>query len=97
MAKASKRALTARAWQMVGAGGDVAMGLPLVTIEGRHRLRLENHKGLREYSSSKVVVTTQDGSVAVSGHGLNLVSISHDTLIVEGVLTSVSLEQQEAH
>ncbi|OPZ63328.1 MAG: YabP family protein [Firmicutes bacterium ADurb.Bin506] len=94
--EASGRSIAARAWRAVGARGDVILGLPLITLEGSERLALENHQGVSEYTPSSLVVLTASGPVRVCGRGLRLVSLSKQSLVIQGTLTSVTLGVVEA-
>ncbi len=68
----------------------------MITLEGAERLALENHQGVSEYTPSRLVVLTESGPVRVCGHGLRLVSLSRQSLVIQGTLTSLSLGAEEA-
>lgn len=90
------RRIEARVWRALGARGDVVLGLPLITLEGSERLALENHQGVAEYTPTKLVALTVSGPVRVCGTGLKMVSLSKQSLVVQGALTSVTFGAGEA-
>jgi len=71
---------------------DVMLDLPKLTMIGRQKLLLENHRGIIEYGLTKVRVKTTAGLLTILGEELVLKNLKPDEMLVEGKISSLTLE-----
>ncbi len=71
---------------------EVVAGVPLVTVTGKERVLVENHRGLLGYSDTEVCAACKGGAVRVRGEGLLLRAMDHEMLLVTGTILSVEME-----
>lgn len=86
---AGKRNLRQRVASVFELPGDVLMDVARVTLVGDVELMIENHRGLVEYTQTKVVLNVPKGQLAVSGDELEIATITPDQVIVLGRVRGV--------
>jgi len=69
-----------------------ALGAVKVTVTGGKSLLAENHAGILEYGSERIVLSCGRGRLVISGSALALVGISPGELAVRGSITAVEWE-----
>lgn len=69
-------------------------GQPIVEILGQNRVLIENHRGVKGYSRQCIVIHVRFGEVHVSGDCLQLVRMSKERLIIQGMIYQVSLKRR---
>lgn len=69
--------------------GEVAVGVPRVTVTGCSRAHIENHRGLLEYEEDKVLVNAGKMMIKISGEKLLIAAMSDLELVVTGTITGV--------
>ena len=67
---------------------------PLIEIIGNRRVLIENHSGIKEYSSERITVKKQGGSISVTGESLQLAAITNERIIITGNISSVELSKE---
>ncbi|MCR4397859.1 MAG: sporulation protein YqfC [Firmicutes bacterium] len=72
--------------------GDLVFDLPRITLIGNMELTVENHRGLMEYSTHRVVIGFGGGQMTVEGCDLVIRRIVKDEVTVTGRISSVGLE-----
>ncbi|MBO2520635.1 MAG: sporulation protein YqfC [Clostridia bacterium] len=75
---------------------DVMLDAPRVTVIGALQAYVENHKGILEYTPSRVRVRTRDGLVTVTGSRLKIGRLFREELVIDGRVDRVELEPAEA-
>lgn len=73
---------------------DVVLDVPRVTLIGGVQVQIGNHKGVLEYSPSRIRIRTRDGLLAVEGQGLRIGSIFRDEVVVEGRIERIDLSPE---
>lgn len=68
---------------------DIVLDLPRITLVGSQQLVLENHRGIIEYSPTRVRLALAQGELAVTGADLALVSLSEEEVIVTGNIRAI--------
>lgn len=81
---ANKRDLREKVASLFELPGDVLTDCSRLTLIGARELVVENHRGLYEYETDKVVLSVPEGRLTVAGQGLSIRSISPDQLTIEG-------------
>ncbi len=79
----------ADAW---GVPKDVIMNIPRMTISGDKEIYIENHKGILEYTSTEIRVSTAMGVVHVQGEKLVIERIRPEDLVIAGTFSKVEYE-----
>jgi sporulation protein YqfC len=67
-------------------------GVVKVTLVGRRRLLVENHRGILEYAADHIAVSGGKIRVNIIGSGLELCAMDRDALLVTGMIASLELE-----
>ena len=70
---------------------DAAAGLPRITITGKHRVCVENHRGLLHYSTEYVEVSGGRVRVCLMGCDLYLRVMRKDAMVITGEIHRVEL------
>ncbi len=70
---------------------DAAAGLPRITLTGRKRVCVENHRGLLGYSPQRVELGGGRIRVVISGTDLYLRVMDRHAVVVTGEIVSVEL------
>jgi|GEM_PF-91663 len=77
-----------------------AADLPLITLTGRRRALIENHKGLEALEPDGVLIRCRGGLIRVRGSGLKLAAMTDTELLLTGEIAGVDLEtpgKEDAH
>jgi len=72
---------------------DVMLDLPKISIIGDIQLYIENHRGIIEYSSSLVRISTTLGQLVIIGEGLVLRNIDVEEIYVDGTIKEISFSR----
>lgn len=75
-----------------GVPKDIIMNLPRLTISGGSEIYIEGHKGIIEYTVSRIRVSTAMGIISVSGKKLNISVIRPEDILINGVFTKIEYE-----
>ncbi|KJS22935.1 MAG: sporulation protein [Clostridiaceae bacterium BRH_c20a] len=68
---------------------DVMLDLPKLTIIGDIQIYIENHRGIIEYTSALVRLSTSLGQLIIKGENLVLRNISVEEIYIEGRIQEV--------
>lgn len=71
--------------------GEPILKQPLLELCGEHRVLIEHHKGIGEYSSRFINVKVRFGSVMIGGTGLEICMMTSEQLIITGDIETVTL------
>lgn len=69
---------------------------PIIELAGDRRVLVENHSGVRAYSSERILINVRFGMVCVCGCGLQLIRMTKEQLVIRGRIDSVSLQRRNA-
>lgn len=69
-------------------------GLPIVELAGDRRVLIENHQGVRAYSSGCILVKVGFGCVQVCGSCLELAKMTREQLVIRGKIDSICLQRR---
>lgn len=70
---------------------NVIMRQPLLELCGEHRVLIENHNGISQYTSDRIDIKTRFGLISVSGSGLEICRMSIEQIIITGDIDAVNL------
>jgi sporulation protein YqfC len=65
-------------------------GAPLINIVGNNSCELLNHRGIRAFSETEIIVMTKAGDIKISGRFLTIKQIDGDGIRVEGTLLGLA-------
>ena len=68
---------------------DALCGKAKLTVNGKRRLLIENHRGIREYEDDRIVVDCDGAVLTVRGSGLTLCAMNGSDMLIKGSLLSV--------
>lgn len=71
--------------------GEPVPGQPIVEVFGEHRILIEHHGGVTEYSLERIQVKMRYGCLCICGGGLALAHMSAQQLVITGRIDSISL------
>ena len=69
-----------RLGQMCDLSRDVVAGLPVISMLGDCEVFIENYRGILEYSSEYLKVSTKIGNIRVSGSNLVIYHMNQDEI-----------------
>ncbi len=81
-----------RLGQMCNLSRDVVAGLPVISILGDCEIFIENYKGILEYTSEYLKISTRLGNIRVSGSNLVIYHMNQDEILLKGCIGKVSLK-----
>lgn len=70
---------------------DPIPGIPLIEISGDHRVLVEGHRGVLEYTREKILVNTRLGTLCICGDGLELCKMTRDQLVIHGRIHGLTI------
>lgn len=71
--------------------GEVITKQPLLELCGEHRVLIEQHKGIGEYSSEMIDIKVRFGSIRIGGSGLEICCMTADQLVIAGNIHTITL------
>lgn len=74
---------------------EVTSNVPRITMTGRERLHIEQHRGLIDYAPDGIVMRTASGLLRIEGSGMLFSLYSEAEAVVTGEIVSVSFEYRE--
>ena len=75
--------------------GEPVPGQSVVEICGQHRVLIEHHQGVCQYSREKICVKVKFGTAAICGSGLELTRMSKEQLVICGRIDGITLYRRE--
>ena len=68
---------------------EILPGTGRVSITGGRQVHVEGHRGIVEYSESRVILALKRGKITVNGAGMKLSAMNGTELIISGRVESV--------
>ncbi|HCL01134.1 MAG TPA: sporulation protein [Lachnoclostridium phytofermentans] len=72
---------------------DIIAGAPIVTINGRNSISIENHRKIIEYTGEKIKISTKICNLCIEGKNLKITYYTKEELKVTGIIHSVYYQQ----
>ena len=69
--------------------------VPIVELAGSHRVLVENHLGVIQYSTEKIGIKMKYGEIQINGCGLTLEQMTRVKLVVTGRIDGICLHRRE--
>ncbi|MET3682451.1 sporulation protein YqfC [Alkalibacillus flavidus] len=71
---------------------DIILDYPRITMIGQIHIYIENHQGLRHFSSDQVIVNQSNGRIVINGRELVIKNLLREDIVVEGHIDAVNWE-----
>lgn len=68
---------------------DLNITLSRVELIGNHRLSIENHKGIHEYSDLSMKIALSDGYLHITGQNMEIYNLTLKEVTVIGTINSL--------
>lgn len=75
--------------------GEPIPSQSLVELSGSNRVLIENHRGITQYSRTKICVKTTFGQIAVCGCTLELKQMTRQQLVIGGRIDTISVHRRD--
>lgn len=67
---------------------EIMLDLPKVTLIGNIQLNIENHKGIIEYTSNQIRISSNSGMIKIQGKDLYIKTIIKEEIIITGEINT---------
>lgn len=84
MNKKENGTLKYRMAEAVSMPKDVVLGVPIVTIIGKCEVRIENYRGIIEYTENLIRIKVKDGQIRITGKNLQIEYYTNDDMMIMG-------------
>lgn len=71
---------------------DVIAGAPIITLNGRNSISVENHKRILEYTCDKIRISTKINCLCIEGRNLKISFYTKEELKILGLIHKVYYE-----
>ncbi len=68
---------------------DIILDLPRITLIGNLQIYVENHKGIVEYSKTRIRINTRSGILRITGKELRIKNVETEQIVVCGSFESI--------
>ena len=69
---------------------DISNGLPIVTINGKNEIYIENYRGIIEYGKQTIRLQTKCGRICIKGTALEIIYYTNTDMKICGNLEDIS-------
>lgn len=73
--------------------GEPILKQPLLELCGEHRVLIEHHKGIAEYSANRINVKVRFGVICIAGTSLEICRMTADQLVITGNIETIGLQK----
>ena len=71
---------------------DALLGAAKLTVTAGRKTLIENHRGILEYGTEHIVISTGRGKISLSGSGMKLMAMNKSELLISGEIKNVEWE-----
>lgn len=71
---------------------DALAGTVKLTVNGRRKVLVENHKGIINYEENLIAVDCGSMKINIRGDGLSLSAMDRDDMLIKGRILSIDFE-----
>lgn len=68
---------------------DLDINLPRIELIGNHRLSIENHRGIQEYSDICMKIALNDNTLSITGENLEIYALTLKEVTIIGNINSL--------
>lgn len=73
--------------------GEPILQQPLLELCGEHRILIEHHKGIEEYSPERIDAKVRFGTIGITGTRLEICKMTADQLVIIGDIDCITLSR----
>ena len=73
--------------------GEPLLKQPILELCSNHRVLIEHHKGIGEYSPNTINVKVKFGSITITGTNLEVCRMTVEQLVIIGTIESITLQK----
>lgn len=70
---------------------DISVGAAKLSIYGKKRVLIENHKGILHYSENEIILNAKGMTVKILGDGITISAMDKKDMLITGRILSVEL------
>ena len=74
--------------------GEPILRQPLLELCGEHRVLIEHHKGIGDYSKEMVSIHVCFGIIRIEGSNLEIGKMTTDQMVITGNIDRISLQKE---
>lgn len=74
---------------------EVLLDVPKVSVVGRNKIIIENHKSILEFSKSVLRVASSIGTIYIYGDNMEVLFMGDETIVVSGTFNSLNYEEEK--
>ena len=71
---------------------DISVGAAKLSIFGKNRVLIENHKGILHYSENEILLNAKGMTVRILGDGIAISAMDKKDMLITGRILSVELD-----
>ena len=68
---------------------ELLLSLPVLTATGRQEIRVENYRGILEYTPNSIVLQSKTCRIAFCGCGLRIAYYTNEDMKIEGKISEI--------
>ena len=80
-----------RMTEVVSRTGEPVLKQPLLELCGEHRVLIEHHQGIGEYSTQAINIKVRFGTILITGSCLEICKMTSGQLIITGNVDTITL------
>lgn len=84
-----KESLKLRVTNAASLPKDVVLKVPILTVIGQMELRVENYRGITEYTDSFIRIQTKIGQIKIHGEHLEIPCYTNDEMQITGSIHQI--------
>ncbi len=81
--------------EATGIPAEIISDTPKLEITGRKMMCIENHKGIKSFTSTSVAVKTSSGIIYAEGQNITIKEINKEYILIKGLFASLRFEKLE--
>ena len=70
---------------------DISIGAAKLSIYGKNRVLIENHRGILHYSENEIILSAKGMTVRILGDGIAISAMDKKDMLISGKILSVEL------
>lgn len=71
---------------------DIILGASIITMVGNRELRIENYKGLIDFTEDCILLQGKHGRILVKGKKLNIEYYTNEDMKIYGLITEIQYQ-----
>lgn len=72
---------------------EVVTSLPKVSVVGKNKIIIENHKSIIEFDKKVIKIASLIGVILIKGNNFEVLFMGDNTIIITGIFNSLTYEE----